>query len=843
MYYTSARSGLENRAGFQFVAASREARALQPTVAPYLAYRPPPSAPARPTAAELENLPVALSYQREGDNLILVQCRYVGTDYSGRYGNFLGHAVVAEPRELGGLRPIELWGSRVWASSVDDPAPALPDLTDTDLSPGPLVEPEAILLWLGARGEPAYRLMAALLDAVLASLDRSGGQVVLVSDQVETIVHWIAAVSYSIPHGYALDLSFVTYTADPDRARQHVIGTTPDSVVGVRADARVFDLDRGLSATASATPSRYTEAVAAGWRRGSFDLLDELHDLIEELTDGRDQHRRDAAAAVFTLSRGLMSIDRDEDAASVAGLIERCAERLPPSVWAGLGEQSGARLGAVVAAALCGAAQRTGRHDLADRIGAECVALALGDPRLPAPAVRRLSAARREGLAHQAGVALRDAATVADLVHVLRIARDLGLAVRRADLHKGAAHAVQSGVTHAVQGNGAQAVPAGAAQAVPAGGGDLAAAYNLLASAEDRASLLDGVVDGLANADPAHLRAMLTPALCDRLADRDWLDAPRVGAYVLTSYGQRRREKRVGITGTLVDLADVGGLSDSMLDRHVAQLWAKGRPNVSECLRLLGPHGLLDLESRARPCIVGLARVALAHADIQTSETAALASIVVDVVGSGNPLAADAEAVIAFHELAAGELAVGCERLERARAHASAAMVNAVSRQAQMSLLGAPPRHQADALLRLPGGSSLRRTLVTTLVQRRRRDVDLLRVDLLRNVTSLVQGGRVDLLRNVTALVQRRRRPADQGADLAKVDVDLAEVAARLWLGGAPDAKLSAVIASRTRYQVEAMRSRLSRRDKNLAEGFDKLRAGAKPAGLLSRFWRGGTGA
>jgi hypothetical protein len=258
----------------------------------------------------------------------------------------------------------------------------------------------------------------------------------------------------------------------------------------------------------------------------------------------------------------------------------------------------------------------------------------------------------------------------------------------------------------------------------------------------------------------------------------------------------------------------------------------------------MGPDGLPAPEARRHPCIVGLARVALADADIGKGETAALARIVVDMVASADPSAADAEAVIAFHEVAAGEVATGCERLDRARAHASVAVVNIVSRQAQRSLLRARPRQQAEALLRVPDGSPLRRALVTALVQGSRRDVYPL-----RKVTALAhrsRGMNRNLLRGVTALVRLRRRngdPPEVDLDVAEADVDLAEVAARLWLGGAPDARLTAVIASRTRHKADAMRNRLSGRDKELAEGFDRLRAGAKQGGLLSWFRRGGTGA
>src|SRR5882724_10959364 len=99
--YTSAATGLSGHAGFQFVAASPGATAeVRAAVSPHLSYRPPPKAPTRPSTAELETFPVSFSFQREEVGMVLVQCRYLGADYSGRFGNFLGHAVVATAGEL-----------------------------------------------------------------------------------------------------------------------------------------------------------------------------------------------------------------------------------------------------------------------------------------------------------------------------------------------------------------------------------------------------------------------------------------------------------------------------------------------------------------------------------------------------------------------------------------------------------------------------------------------------------------------------------------------------------------------------------------------------------------------
>jgi hypothetical protein len=224
MHYTSAPTGLSSRPGFQFVAASPGATEhLRNAVLRHLSYRPPQSAPTRPTAAQLQDFPVALGFEREESGMVLVQCRYLGEDYSGRFGNFLGHAVVASEAELGGVHPIQLWGSSLWATSPGERS--LPDLAE--LPPGMDMGREAVAAWL-----TGHALLGHLIDATLSALDGVAGQVILVSERVPDIARWIAAISYSLPRSRVCELSFVTYTADPDRATRHLVGTTPDSWAG-----------------------------------------------------------------------------------------------------------------------------------------------------------------------------------------------------------------------------------------------------------------------------------------------------------------------------------------------------------------------------------------------------------------------------------------------------------------------------------------------------------------------------------------------------------------------------------------------------------------------------------
>ncbi len=306
LHYTSAATGRTGRAGFQFVATSPSVTPdLERLIEPFMTYRPPPG-PRHPDAC-----PVSLAYDLTPQGAVFVCCRYLGTDYSGRDGNFFGHAIVANVDELDGVRPIELWRAPVWS-----PAPAsvtsLPELAH--IEPGEVLDPHAVASFLTNAGVEAYRLLTVLLDAVRATLSGQAGPIRLVCDNVEATCHWIAAISYSLPFDTVSGLSFVTYTADPMAARHHLVGTTEAAWSSSGGDGVVFWLDQLRPPESVAPPSRYATAVTRCWRThdlAGIDLLCEVATLA-----GRTDENLDAAAALLALCAGELVAPREQEAIS-----------------------------------------------------------------------------------------------------------------------------------------------------------------------------------------------------------------------------------------------------------------------------------------------------------------------------------------------------------------------------------------------------------------------------------------------------------------------------------------------------------------------------------------------
>jgi hypothetical protein len=99
LIYTSCKKGLSSGAGFQTYSMSEgitgeERRELER----YGLYVPPTNLPSQPGKEEIDNLfPVALRFFRlESGRFGVSQSRYIGQDYSGRYGNYFCHALVLE---------------------------------------------------------------------------------------------------------------------------------------------------------------------------------------------------------------------------------------------------------------------------------------------------------------------------------------------------------------------------------------------------------------------------------------------------------------------------------------------------------------------------------------------------------------------------------------------------------------------------------------------------------------------------------------------------------------------------------------------------------------------------
>lgn len=325
-YYTSSETGLRETKGFQINAASPDVGTeVLDRLEALGGYTPPASAPARPSSEEIALFPVSLFYHLLRKDLAVVgQSRYVGTDYSGRFGNYFVHYVLVDHpnRALRSLFPIEMWRSHDWATTASssvtlDPLEALP-------SKGELARPMLYSFLSDARHR---RWLEPVIAAVQESLT-TGRRVLLVCD-CDEVARWIGAVTYLLPKSISLLLTFTTYVRNPYNTDSLLTGTTPDTDFGFEAfevmqQFSVFDFDGQRSSPSRSTPlARFLSELL---NHGSVDALQSFAEFADQVDPSLEIADLDIALECYRIARG-----EQFDSLNVASMISWVTRSL--SCW------------------------------------------------------------------------------------------------------------------------------------------------------------------------------------------------------------------------------------------------------------------------------------------------------------------------------------------------------------------------------------------------------------------------------------------------------------------------------------------------------------------------------
>lgn len=278
VYYTSCTKGLRDSKGFQIHAATPtvESRVLEAVERVGL-YVPPMSYPTRPTAQELETFPISLIYEDLGPGtMVLAQAKYTGADYSGRFGNYFTHSVLASRGafDAAGVLPIQMWGSPDWVTT-EHSSTELPALAT--LSHGPTISPETVRAFL-QRGDRLAHLGDFLACVEQALLTKRRMLVIDAEPGVpggHAVAHWVAAACLVLPRRLALGITFNTYLKNPYQSTALIGGllNRRDTDFGfasheVNHQFFVFDFLEGVFSEPMPAPSAYMAAVARLFQEG-----------------------------------------------------------------------------------------------------------------------------------------------------------------------------------------------------------------------------------------------------------------------------------------------------------------------------------------------------------------------------------------------------------------------------------------------------------------------------------------------------------------------------------------------------------------------------------------------
>ena len=291
LIYTSARNGLSGGPGFQTYSMSEGiSQEEQREIERYGLYIPPPHLPSQPNKQEIEELfPTALRFFRlKSGRYAVCQSRYVGQDYSRRYGNYFSHTLVLEKGQFP-IYPIQFYGFPLFRDHLTDeennsesePGPLPPLAVDPDqLLASTVIQFDNIVQFVEHKGIETLKQM---VNAVVSRAQTHRN--LILCDSQENIPQWTAALQMSFNLKLAHYLTFTTYIHDP-AAMSSVIsaipntGSRPDfSEVQRNFDYYIFDFQT-QEIPAIEEEYQFTDKIDAGFTFGK-NYLDEFHHFVD----------------------------------------------------------------------------------------------------------------------------------------------------------------------------------------------------------------------------------------------------------------------------------------------------------------------------------------------------------------------------------------------------------------------------------------------------------------------------------------------------------------------------------------------------------------------------------
>lgn len=315
LHYTSCRRGQSGSSGFQTRTLTSGIRPdEQREIERRGVYRPPRDVKPEPSEEEMSrDFPRALrSYVLESGRRALTRSLYTGRDYSGRWGNFFAHTLVADNGELPPHWPIDYYEWDGWQERLaleedgDEPPPPLAAVDLGAVAPAESFRREEIQEFLGE--DSARTALLARMGRALF-LGRESSRALVLRDTPTNGLFWIAALQKLFPRRYAWALSYSTYQDDA-RGCADVNATTGETDFRFDESERrfrfyMFDLATGVHSEVPESADDYP-AMAARWLAEDPQSLEDFETFLRLFEHDRPEPELAAAAHLFELSRGRL---------------------------------------------------------------------------------------------------------------------------------------------------------------------------------------------------------------------------------------------------------------------------------------------------------------------------------------------------------------------------------------------------------------------------------------------------------------------------------------------------------------------------------------------------------
>lgn len=287
--YTSCMRGIngvnDGQQVFSYDASFKDANSDE--VKSLFSYQPPALEPGVIMTEEIAlTLPKSFTYRmlENGANALALNT-YLGRDYmgsAGRFGNHLSHVVLADENEMQNY-PCEFYGSSLLREHMEFEEvnnPNRPDYLPVPvLERGFAVDIDTIIDFLSV--DDRMEIFKDMLYATLA-FEKERKRVVI-CDEPENIVMWIAAIEYTLPLKTALGINFSTYDFDPSLSASQICGVIPKGSRYTIESQRlhfVFDFYSNVFAKFE-KDEHYFDFIDTSMSF-SYDSLQDFHHFIEE---------------------------------------------------------------------------------------------------------------------------------------------------------------------------------------------------------------------------------------------------------------------------------------------------------------------------------------------------------------------------------------------------------------------------------------------------------------------------------------------------------------------------------------------------------------------------------
>lgn len=250
-------------------------------------YQPPALEPGVIMTEEIAlTLPKSFTYRKlDNGACALALNTYLGRDYmgsAGRFGNHLSHVVLADENDMKNY-PCEFYGSSLLRDHMEFEEvnnPNRPDfLPEPILERGFTVDVDAVIDFLSV--DDRIEIFKNMLHAVLAF--ETERKRVVICDEPENIIMWIAAIEYALPLKIALGINFSTYDFDPSLSASQICGVIPKGSRYTAESQRlhfVFDLYQNNCAEFE-KDEHYFDFIDTSMSF-SYDSLQDFHRFITE---------------------------------------------------------------------------------------------------------------------------------------------------------------------------------------------------------------------------------------------------------------------------------------------------------------------------------------------------------------------------------------------------------------------------------------------------------------------------------------------------------------------------------------------------------------------------------